>query len=304
MKAPAEALPLDRAPVVPRRRPAVTVKTDIAANAPAPTPSPTRLSLLASPKLQRLFLPWLIPALAVVFWVVATEAGWVSKHVLPKPIAVWDAVVDLFKNGFARDLAISTRRAFGGLAVGTALGLILGMVAGLNRTGDLLLDTTMQMKRTVPTLAILPLIIIWFGIGETMRTVLIALGALFPVYVNTYYGIRSVDPALLEVGRVYGLKRLAQFRQIILPAALPSILLGLRFALGGMWLSLIAAEMIGTTSGIGFVTNIAREFMQTDVVLFILFLYAFLGKATDMVVRHIERAALPWHHSYNGNLNR
>lgn len=266
-------------------------------------PRPRRLVALRAGSV-RFFLPWLIPGLLVVSWFVATEAGWVSRHVLPKPLAVGEAVVDLFKNGFARDIVLSARRAFGGFLLGASLGLVLGMIAGLSRVGDLLLDTSMQMKRTVPTLAVLPLIIIWFGVGETMRTVLIALGALFPVYLNTYHGMRGVDPALLEVGRVYGLGRREQFRRIVLPAALPSVLLGLRFALGGMWLSLIAAEMVGTTSGLGFVANMAREFMQTEVVVVVLLLYAALGKGTDLLVRWIERRSLPWHPAYNGGLGR
>ncbi|MET0261976.1 MAG: ABC transporter permease subunit, partial [Rariglobus sp.] len=193
---------------------------------------------------RRHYVPWLLPLFLLLAWAVSTETGWVPRQILPKPSEVGLALADLLQTRLPSDLLISAQRAFSGLALGGGLGLILGFITGLSRIGEEILDTTMHMKRTVPHLALIPLFIIWFGIGENMKVVLIASGVFFPVYINTYYGMRSVDPALVEVGRVYGLNNWQLFRRVVLPAALPWIFVGLRFALGGMWLGLIVAETI------------------------------------------------------------
>jgi len=146
----------------------------------------------------------------------------------------------------------------------------------------------------VPHLALIPLVILWFGLGEGAKVLLVALGVLFPVSVNTLHGVRSIDPGLLEMGRSYGLRPGALFRQVLLPGALPSILVGFRFALGVMWLSLIVAETIATDSGIGYLAMNAREFMQTDVVMLSVLLYALLGKLADIAARGVERALIRW----------
>ena len=165
-------------------------------------------------------------------------------------------------------------------------------------TSERLLDSTLQMIRTVPHLALLPLVILWFGIGEPARVFLIALGTFFPIYLNTFYGIRQVDGNLTEMGRAYGLSTWALLRPVILPGALPNILVGLRYALGIMWLTLVVAEMNAATSGIGFLTSTAREFMRTDVLTFAIVLYALLGKLADVIARALERRFLPWHPNY------
>jgi sulfonate transport system permease protein len=154
------------------------------------------------------------------------------------------------------------------------------------------------MIRNIPHLALIPLVILWFGIDEAAKVFLVALGVFFPIYVNTLHGVRSVDPHLLEMARAYGMKPNAVFRRVVLPGALPSILVGLRYGLGIMWLTLIVAETIAATSGIGYMAMNAREFMQVDVVVFAILLYAALGKLADSAARLLERTALAWNPAY------
>jgi sulfonate transport system permease protein len=163
---------------------------------------------------------------------------------------------------------------------------------------ETLLDTTIQMVRNIPPLALIPLVILWFGIDESAKLFLVALGVFFPVYINTFHGIRSVDRGLLEMGRTYGLSGWALYRDIILPGALPSILVGVRFSLGLMWVILIVAETISARSGIGYMTMNAREFMQTDVMVVGILLYAILGKLADLFAKGLERHLLRWNPAY------
>jgi sulfonate transport system permease protein len=161
-----------------------------------------------------------------------------------------------------------------------------------------LTDATLQMIRNVPHLALIPLVILWFGIEEESKLFLVALGVFFPVYVNTLHGIRSVDPQLIEMGRVYGMSPSTLFRRVILPGALPSIFVGLRYALGIMWLTLIVAETISASSGIGYMAMQAREFMLVDVVVLAILIYALLGKLADSATRLLERVFLAWNPAY------
>lgn len=224
--------------------------------------------------LQRL-APWLLPSLLLAAWQLAVTSGLLSSRILPAPSAVVLAGWNLISSGeIWEHLAISTWRAFVGLAIGGGLGLLLGFISGLSRWGERLLDSSVQMIRNVPHLALIPLVILWFGIDESAKIFLVALGTLFPIYLNTYHGIRNVDAGLVEMARSYGLSGFALFRQVILPGALPSILVGLRFALGFMWLTLIVAETISASAGIGYLAMNAREFLQTDVVVLAIVLYA------------------------------
>jgi sulfonate transport system permease protein len=154
------------------------------------------------------------------------------------------------------------------------------------------------MVRNIPNLALIPLVIVWFGIGEEAKLFLVSFGVFFPIYINTFHGIRTVDPQLVEMARSYGFKGFELFRRVILPGALPSILVGLRYALGIMWLTLIVAETIAAQSGLGYMAMSAREFMQTDIVVLAILIYALLGKAADGSVRIIERFSLSWHPAY------
>lgn len=243
---------------------------------------------------------WLLPALLIAAWVVAAENGWLSSQILPAPMDIVRAAIDLTLSGtLADNIAASAERAGWGLLVGASIGFLLGLFNGLFRTAERFLDTTVQMIRNVPHLALIPLVIIWFGIGEAGKVFLVTLGVFFPIYANTYHGIKTTDPQLIEMGRVYGLTPWQLFSQIIFPGALPSILVGLRYSLGLMWLTLIVAETIATTSGIGQMAMNAREFMQTDVVVLAILIYALLGKLADTSVHLLERRILQWHPGFS-----
>ncbi|WP_241050512.1 aliphatic sulfonate ABC transporter permease SsuC [Achromobacter xylosoxidans] len=243
--------------------------------------------------------PWLVPALILGLWQLAAQAGWLSSRILPAPSAVAAAGWSLAVSGeLWQHVRISALRALWGLLLGGGLGLALGLLNGSSRTAETLLDTTLQMIRNIPVLALIPLVILWFGIEETAKLALLSLGVFFPVYLNTFHGIRSVDPALIEMGRSYGLSGWPLYRDVILPGALPSILVGLRFALGLVWVILIVTETISAQSGIGYMTMNAREFLQTDVVLLGILLYALLGKAADTLARLLERRLLRWNPAY------
>jgi sulfonate transport system permease protein len=243
--------------------------------------------------------PWLVPVGLLLAWELAATTGLLSSRILPAPSATLRAASDvLFSGVLLEHVAVSTRRALIGLIIGGALGFLLGLLNAVIPLAERLLDSTVQMLRNVPHLAVIPLVILWFGIGEEAKIFLVAVGVLFPIYLNTFHGIRTVDHGLVEMARSYGLSRAALFWRIILPGALPSILVGLRYALGIMWLTLIVAETISATSGIGYMTMNAREFLQTDVVLLGIIVYALLGKLADTLTRLLERRCLAWHPAY------
>ena len=246
--------------------------------------------------------PWLVPALILVIWQALSLAGLIPARVLPAPLDVARAGWEMLTEGrLLEDVAISARRALLGFLIGGSVGFVLGLINGFFPWGARLLDSTVQMGRNIPHLALIPLVILWFGIGETARLFLVAIGVAFPIYINTYHGVRSVDAGLIEMSQTYGLSTWQLFRQVILPGALPSILVGVRYALGIMWLTLIVAETIAATSGIGYVTMNAREFLQTDVLVLGILLYALLGKAADVAARTLERRLLAWNPAYVGS---
>lgn len=250
-------------------------------------------------RLIEYFSPWLLPLTLLLLWHVVTERRWVSPAVLPSPLAVAKAAIRLTSSGeLPADLWDSLKRALIGLAIGGSIGFALALVNGLSTWANRLFDSSIQMLRNVPHLAIIPLVILWFGVGESAKQFLIITGVFFPIYLNTLHGIRSLDPRLLEMGRAYGLSRWELFRQIILPGMMPSILVGLRFALGMMWLTLIVAETIASDNGIGYMTMNAREFLQTDVVIVGILLYALLGKLADLIARGLEKYFLRWNPAY------
>jgi len=247
----------------------------------------------------RRVLPWIVPLLILIAWEYATRAGLLSVRVLPEPWAVIKAAWHLTQTGeLWSNLKVSSGRAFAGLLVGGGLGLVLGLLTGLSGRAEIVLDTTLQMLRNVPPLALIPLVILWFGIDEGAKLFLVAFGVFFPLYLNTFHGIRSVDRGLIEMARSYGLNGWSLYRDVILPGAMPSILVGLRYSLGLMWVLLIVAETISASSGIGYMTMNAREFLQTDVVLVGILMYAFLGKLADVAAKKLERRCLRWHPSY------
>jgi sulfonate transport system permease protein len=241
-------------------------------------------------------LPWYIPIGIVALWQILGSMGWIDDRTLPTPYHVLLAGIELIRSGeLAHAIRISSWRAFIGFAIGGSIGLVLGVLNGVIPLFEKLTDSTMQMIRNIPHLAMIPLVIVWFGIEEEAKIFLVAFGVAFPIYLNTLHGIRSIDPGLLEMGRVYGLRGWELYRKVILPGALPSILVGLRFALGIMWLTLIVAETIAADSGIGYMAMNAREFFQLDVVVLSIVLYALLGKLSDSMAKWLERRWLAWH---------
>jgi sulfonate transport system permease protein len=250
-------------------------------------------------KLASRAVPWLVPVLILLAWEAASTSGWLSTRVLPEPLSVFKAFWQLAASGeMGTHVLVSTRRAVLGFAIGGGLGLVLGLATGSFRIAETLLDSSLQMLRNIPALALIPLVILWFGIDESAKLFLVALGVFFPLYLNTFHGIRSVDKGLIEMARSYGLSGWPLYRQVILPGALPSILVGVRFSLGLMWVLLIVAETISAQAGIGYLTMNAREFLQTDVVLVGILLYAALGKLADVAAKGLERWWLRWHPGY------
>jgi len=250
-------------------------------------------------KVVRNLLPWVLPVCLLLVWQTATHTGLISTRILPAPGDVLAAGMRMAASGeLLHHIAVSSARAAAGFALGGAIGFIFGLLTGVSDTASRLFNGSFQMIRNVPHLALIPLFILWFGIDERAKLYLVALGVFFPIYLNTYHGARTVDAGLIEMGRVYGLTRAELFRQVIFPGALPSILVGVRFALGIMWLTLIVAETIAASSGIGYMTMNAREFLQTDVVVLGILIYASLRKLADLATVWLERRCLSWHPAY------
>ncbi|NIK77749.1 sulfonate transport system permease protein [Paenibacillus castaneae] len=241
-------------------------------------------------------LPWYIPLIVLVVWQVLSSTGIISTRTLPSPDQVIRAGITLVGNGkLFEAIGVSTWRAMIGFLIGAGIGFVFGLLNGVISVSEKLTDSFLQMIRNIPHLAMIPLVIAWFGIGEEAKIFLVALGVMFPIYLNTLLGIRSVDTGLIEMGRVYGLSNWQLYRKVILPGAMPSILVGFRFALGIMWLTLIVSETIAADSGIGYMAMNAREFFQLDVVVLSILLYALLGKLSDLMAKWLERRWLKWH---------
>lgn len=244
-------------------------------------------------------IPWLIPILVVISWQLVTQFGIVSTQLLPGPLTVLKSFYQLVISGdLLYHLEGSLGRAIIGLIIGGGLGFLLGIANGLSKFSFQFTDTTLQMIRNVPNLALVPLVIIWFGIDEGAKIFLVAIGVMFPIYINTLHGIRNIDAGYIEMGRMYGLKGWSLFKEVLLPGALPSIFVGLRYSLGVMWMTLIVAETIATTRGVGYLATTAQQFMQSDVIIITIILYALFGKIADLIARWGEKKALRWHKAY------
>ncbi|ALF08858.1 aliphatic sulfonate ABC transporter permease SsuC [Parageobacillus thermoglucosidasius] len=243
--------------------------------------------------------PWIVPILLLIAWQLFSAIGWISERVLPSPLEVLLAAITLTKNGeLFTNIGVSFTRAFIGFVIGGGIGLILGLLNGIYPVAEKYLNTTIQMFRNIPHLALIPIVILWFGVGEEAKIFLVIIGVFFPIYINTYHGVISVPKDLIEMGKVYGLSKWILFSNVIFPSALPSILVGLRYALGVMWLTLIVAETVAASSGIGYMAMNAREFMQLDVVVLSILLYALLGKLADSLAKCLERYFLKWNPAY------
>lgn len=244
---------------------------------------------------------WLSTLLLIGLWYLASVTGYLNARTLPGPdkilMRAWQLTLD---GTLPAALWVSLVRVFWGALLGITIGLTAGLIAGFSRFGEHLLDKPMQMIRTIPFTALVPLFILWFGIDEMPKILLVALGVMVPLYVNTFGGIRNVDIKLVEVARVAKMGRLAIAFRVLLPAALPTLLLGLRFALALGWIAIIVGETVGANSGIGFLLTSARQFVRTDIMMVCVCVYAVLGLVTDYFVRLLERTLLSWRVVYNG----
>jgi sulfonate transport system permease protein len=236
-----------------------------------------------------------IPLLLVVLWQLSSVLGWADPITLPPPSQIADAYGELWAgNDLQEALPVSLRRAAIGLAFGVSIGLVLGLFAGLWRIGEEIFDAPLQMLRTIPFIAVVPLFIMWFGIGEQPKLILIAAATVFPVYLNTYHGVRGVDKKLVEAGQTYGLHSWRLAGRVILPTALPAVLTGLRYAAGVSLLALVLAEQINAREGIGYLVNNANQNQRPDIVIAGILIYAALGIVVDVLMRVTEHFALPW----------
>ena len=278
-----------------------TAALALSALAAGPQPAPARPRRAPLGRRTLLALSWAAPLLLVVVWEALAQAGHLSPQVLPAPSKVLRTAWKLATTGsLLADLGTSLLRAAIGFAIGGSIAFALGILVGFSRLAEALVDRSVQMVRAIPFLDLLPMVIVWFGVGEGQKIFLVALGVAFPIYINTTLGIRQVDPKLLELGRVQGLSTWQTIRRIVLPGALPSILTGVRYSLATAWLALVVAETIGAQSGIGFLAMDAREFLRTDVVVLTIVIYALIGVVADSVARLLERRMLAWHPNFGG----
>ncbi|MET3525246.1 ABC transporter permease [Phenylobacterium koreense] len=239
---------------------------------------------------------WLLgPVLLLVAWAIGSSTGFIDPRILPAP---WVAVItgaDLIEQGrLQANIAVSAWRAGQGLAYGVAVGVVVALISGLSLLGGYVFDGLVQLKRAIPTLALIPLFILWFGIGEAMKVIVISLSVFIPIYVHTHNALRAIDIKHVELAETLGLGRLAFVRHVVLPGALPGFMLGLRFGVMGAWLALVVVEQLNATSGIGYMINLARTYAQSDVILLGLVVYAILGVSSDAAVRFLEKKVLSW----------
>ncbi|MGW4091151.1 ABC transporter permease [Nocardia sp. NPDC004750] len=235
------------------------------------------------------------PALLIAAWVAGSATGALDPETLPAPWTVAETAGDLLADGrLQSNLLTSVRRAVIGLGLGVAIGLVLALLAGLSRVGEALVDGPIQIKRAIPTLALIPLFIVWFGIGEEMKLVVITTSVAIPIYLNTHAHLRSVDARYVELAQTVGLSRWGFVRRIALPGSLPGFFTGLRLAVTISWLALVVVEQVNATSGIGYLMTQARTYGQIDIIVVGLVIYGLLGLFGDLLVRAVERKALSW----------
>ena len=285
--APARALPnATDAPTAPNV-PAVALET------PSPARRLRRGAVAAGAR--RL----LVPVVVVVLWQSASWLGWINESTLASPGQVWHAFTDTWASGeLWPSIWVSLRRVVYGLAIGVTAGTVLGLIAGLSRAGEQIVDGPLQMLRSLPFLGLLPLLVVWLGIGERVKVGLVVVGVVYPIYLNLHKGIRAVDPRFRELSKACGVGRWAVIRQVVIPGALPSFFVGLRFALGIAWLSLVVSETVNADKGIGYLVMQGSQFLRTDVIVMGLVLYALLGLLLEGLVRLLEWRLLPWRQDF------
>ena len=281
---------VERAAVAPHQDPALAGRDDV-------RPTGRRLG----PGARRRFAWLLGPSALLVLWTAASATGLLDARILSEPWTVVATAGELIADGrLQENLAISAQRAGLGLFFGIVVGAFLALVAGLSRAGEAFIDGPVQIKRAIPGLALIPLLILWFGIDETMKVLTISLGVFVPIYLQTHAGLRGIDLRYVELAQTVGLSRAGFIRRVVLPGALPGFFLGLRFAVTGAWVSLVVVEQINATSGIGYMMELARTYGQTNIIVLGLAVYGVLGLLSDGIVRFIERKALSWQRTLAG----
>jgi sulfonate transport system permease protein len=244
------------------------------------------------------------PVVLLLLWQAETTLHLVSTQKLPPPSEIWSTGISLVTTDspaygtLQGAMLISLERVAIGFGLGAAVAVSLAVLAGLSQLGETAVDPLMQMLRALPLFGLIPVFIVWFGIGELPKVLLIAIGAAIPLYLNTFSGIRNVDSKLAELGQVLHLRRGELIRQIVLPGALPQVLVGLRQSLGIAWLALVVAEQINANAGLGFMITQATQFLRNDVIFVALLVYCALGLLTDALVRLLERRALSWRRGF------
>lgn len=239
---------------------------------------------------------WVLgPALLLLYWSLLSGLGYIDDRILPAPWTAVTTAIELIRDGRLQDnLAISAGRAAQGLAFGTLAGVTLALLSGLSLFGGYIIDGLVQLKRGVPVLALIPFMVLWFGVGEAMKVTVISVTVFVPIYIHTHSALRAIDLKQVELAETLGLGRWGFIRHVVLPGALPGLLLGLRFGVTSSWLALVVVEQLNATSGIGYMITLARNYAQTDIMLVGLVVYAVLGLASDAAVRFLQRRALTW----------
>jgi sulfonate transport system permease protein len=241
----------------------------------------------------------LSPVALLLLWELASQVGVIPQRVIAAPSQIGETLWSMIASGeLGKHLLVSLQRALLGLGIGVSIGVAAALISGLSRRGEVILDSPLQMLRTIPALALVPLFILWFGIGEFTKVALIVTGTTFPVYMNLFSGIRNIDPKLIEAANTLGLNRRELIWHVILPGSLPSFFVGLRYSLGISWLALVFVEQINATAGIGYLASDARDFMRTDVIVICLLIYSVLGLLIDGLIRALESFALAWRPSF------
>lgn len=286
-------VPLTRPDVGPASQAAIPSRS---LGAPALRPQaviPPRRSLGLGPPLS---YGWLLgPTLLLLVWIIGSYTGLIDSRILPSPWSIVRTGANLIEEGrLQSDLIVSMQRALQGLLYGASLAVLVALISGLTLTGGYLFDSVIQMKRAVPTLALIPLLILWFGIGEAMKVTVIAISVFLQVYVQVHDALRTIDLRHVELAESLRLSRYDFLRHVVLPGALPGLLLGLRYGVAVAWLALVVVEQVNATTGIGYMITLARTYAQTDIILVGLVIYALLGLISDACVRVLERRLLTW----------
>lgn len=235
------------------------------------------------------------PAVLVAVWAAASAAGRLDPGAIPAPWTVLRTAGHLWSAGTLRtDIATSLERAAYGFAIGLTAGVVLALASGLSRVGEALIDGTVQLNRAIPTLGLIPLFILWLGIGEAFKIAIIAIVVYIPIYLNTHAALSGIDSRFVELAEVQGLSRVRFVRQIVIPGALPGFFVGLRLGVTGSWLGLVVLEQINATSGLGYLMFQAQNYGRSDVILVGLLVYGVFGLVSDSAVRLVERRVLSW----------